>query len=387
MSHSPSPAIETRGALKRRIATLQQENATLLSKMTKTPTHSYVREGRAIRRLVCLSDPVTNLIAEYDRRIMLVESEDEVNIPESNDDEERAFRSYKKLVRWCPSVKGLVQPSTQGAVLAAACQELQKGADGARGDDANNLKSSVATWLNEQDPSPVPLFIPTQKRGRGFDHDITGQLLCPVDYDWLDPLVRDAIRDYHPRYTITAYMWPMFLYRQSLYNAKRPSKGLFKGELLVRAFRCIFTSPSSARDDVEHDADDADGTDNNANADNDSHPVKVRKSSQRDVHTRTNVATILKMRSVEPRAIAYVTVQLRFALSSRKCWGLQDDNFNYDAFYHNIVNWFEKPRSQAKAQEVDELLLWWTRAIFGRQHASTLNPAATENLSVELSMN
>ncbi|KAG6374818.1 hypothetical protein JVT61DRAFT_4202 [Boletus reticuloceps] len=124
MSHSPSPAIETRGALKRRIATLQQENATLLSKMTKTPTHSYVREGQAIHRLVCLSDPVTNLIVEYDRRIMLVESEDEVNIPESNDDEERAFRSYKKLVRWCPSVKGLVQPSTQGAVLAAACQEV-----------------------------------------------------------------------------------------------------------------------------------------------------------------------------------------------------------------------------------------------------------------------
>ena len=64
---------------------------------------------------------------------------------------------------------------------------MQRGADGARGDDANTLKTSVASWLNEQDPHPVPLFIVGEKRGRGFDHNVTGKLLCPVDYNWFDP--------------------------------------------------------------------------------------------------------------------------------------------------------------------------------------------------------
>ena len=24
--------------------------------------------------------------------------------------------------------------------------------------------------------------------GRGFDHDLTGHFLCPIDYNWNDPL-------------------------------------------------------------------------------------------------------------------------------------------------------------------------------------------------------
>jgi len=66
--------------------------------------------------------------------------------------------------------------------------QLKKGADGARGDDANTLKTAVATWLNEQQPHPVPLLAINEKQERGFNHDLTGKLLCPVDYDWLDTL-------------------------------------------------------------------------------------------------------------------------------------------------------------------------------------------------------
>ena len=33
--------------------------------------HSFLREGRAIRRLVSLASPVTDLVAEYDRRLEL----------------------------------------------------------------------------------------------------------------------------------------------------------------------------------------------------------------------------------------------------------------------------------------------------------------------------
>ncbi|KAN0073663.1 hypothetical protein V8E55_012140 [Tylopilus felleus] len=376
MFEIPSSGLENHASLKRRIALLEEENAELVSKMIKTPVHSYIREGRAIRRLVSLTEPVTDLIAEYDRRAMLAEDEDGIEAVPSSDTEKRTFRSYKKLVQWCPSVKTLMKVPNQAYQLTATCQELKKGADGARGDDANTLKTLVATWLNEQDPHPVPLFIIGEKRGRGFNHDVMGKLLCPVDYDWFDPSIRDAIRDYHPHYAVTANMWPTFLYRKGLYNAERPLDGLFKGELLVKTFRCIFTSPSSTREDSEFDTE---------NIDDQPRTRKTQKTA-RDIRThRCNVAGLLRMRSVEPRTIAYAAAQLRFALSSATTWNLQDDNFDYEVFYNNIVDWFEQP-SQVRAREIEMILLWWNRSVFGRHHTSTLQPQETEKLSVSISM-
>jgi len=37
------------------------------------------------------------------------------------------------------------------------------------------------------EPKPEPPLEQDVKDGRGFDHDITGHLLFPVDYDWNDP--------------------------------------------------------------------------------------------------------------------------------------------------------------------------------------------------------
>ena len=64
--------------------------------------------------------------------------------------------------------------------------QLKKGADRARADDANTLKHSAVTWLNQQQPPPHPLLLIDDKQGRGFNHDLTGSLLCPVDFNWLD---------------------------------------------------------------------------------------------------------------------------------------------------------------------------------------------------------
>ncbi|KIM61043.1 hypothetical protein SCLCIDRAFT_123089, partial [Scleroderma citrinum Foug A] len=224
---------------------------------------------------------------------------------------------------------------------------LKKGMDGAHGDNANTLKSAVATWLNEQQPHPVPLLPLGEKQERGFNHDLTGQLLCLVDYDWLDPSIRDAIQEFHPRYVVTAHTWPAFLYPKVQYDPQHLSRGLFKGELLVRAFQCIFTSPSSACEELD--------------AENNSGQPHARKACKTVCGTRVrcDVAGLLKMRLVQPCAIAYIAVQVRFALSSSSSWELRDNNFDYKIFYNNIVDWFECPRSQAKGQEIEELLLWW----------------------------
>lgn len=64
--------------------------------------------------------------------------------------------------------------------------QLRKGASGARGDDAANLKPAVVNWLTELlGNSEVPLSA-HNKSERGFEHNLTGQLLCPMEYDWKD---------------------------------------------------------------------------------------------------------------------------------------------------------------------------------------------------------
>jgi len=46
--------------------------------------------------------------------------------------------------------------------------------------------------------------------------------------------IRSAIREYHPKYPVTANAYPTFLYARGQYDTENPSKGLFKGELLVK---------------------------------------------------------------------------------------------------------------------------------------------------------
>lgn len=65
--------------------------------------------------------------------------------------------------------------------------KLRKGSGGARGDDAANLKPIIVNWISQMDGIPLaaPLS-PSCKLDRGFEHDETGRLLCPIEYDWED---------------------------------------------------------------------------------------------------------------------------------------------------------------------------------------------------------
>jgi hypothetical protein len=68
---------------------------------------------------------------------------------------------------------------------------LQVGANDARSDDTSRLKIAVAEWLNSRSSSPFTSHARLSAKGkdeRGINNDITGRLLCPIDYDWDDPL-------------------------------------------------------------------------------------------------------------------------------------------------------------------------------------------------------
>jgi hypothetical protein len=117
------------------------------------------------------------------------------------------------------------------------------------------------------------------------------------------------IRDGHPDYVVTAHSWPTFLYAGNKCNADDIEEGLFRNGMLVKvslatssdfiwckhsqAFKYLFTSPTSANDDA-----------------NDPPQPPAKRAKRNLGATRSHVASLIGMRSMTPRAIAYVAVQV-----------------------------------------------------------------------------
>lgn len=65
-------------------------------------------------------------------------------------------------------------------------EQLRKGADMARGDDSNKLKTACVEWINAHFGASEPRLRTHSKHERGFETDNTGRLLCPGEYNWDD---------------------------------------------------------------------------------------------------------------------------------------------------------------------------------------------------------
>lgn len=66
-------------------------------------------------------------------------------------------------------------------------QQIQKGAASARSDDTRSLKGSILDWISSPHEPLCPPLARNVKMDRGFHHERTGMLLCPVELDWCDP--------------------------------------------------------------------------------------------------------------------------------------------------------------------------------------------------------
>ncbi|KAG1897730.1 uncharacterized protein F5891DRAFT_1191658 [Suillus fuscotomentosus] len=305
---------ENYNALKRRIAFLEEQNADLQgeSNRSKSRNDPYLTSGRAIWRL------------------------------------DQIHETFQCLIRWVPCVRKLVYSESDGYQLNAAYQKLNRAADSARGDDAASLKLVVTSWLNESLPTPNPPIHSRDKSGCGFYNDTTGELICPVDFKWTDMRTKEGIQNYEPTFQVTAHSWPTFLYKDGKYDHEDPTTGLFKGALLVRAFKHIFTSPSSAGE-IQPDQDEFSRE-----------PRYKRSRTSGEWRTRSDVAALLGMRSVQPRAIAYSAVQ----------------------FYVYILNYFEHPPTSAAKTSVEALLVWWNRIVFGPRNVASYSPQIAAKYSV-----
>ncbi|KAG2120274.1 hypothetical protein DEU56DRAFT_735345 [Suillus clintonianus] len=333
----------TAARAKRRIAALEQELENIrASKRSKPHSNSNVHKGRGIRRLVSLFDSLEDLVAENDRREDLLQSLD------SQDELDRTFSSFNELLRCLPWLKKKLFSDVEE--LDSILKELRKGADSARGDDTANLKHAVVVWLNELFHPLDPPLRTTIKDDRGFVHNTTGMLLCPVEYVWSLSSTKDKIRDRDSDFLVTAYSWPAFIYKDYSFDSANIEKGLFRSTLLLKAFKHLFTSPSSAKE--------IDGDGNGADVISAS---QRRRSSENDAVNRSH---------------------LRFALSNINSWRSVDGDFDYYDFYNNIVDFFEVvPGADAQAR-INELLKWWNRKVFGKIRTVPLTSAQLGKFSV-----
>ena len=72
-------------------------------------------------------------------------------------------------------------------ITACIVSQIQKGAASARANDTKGLKGPILDWITPCGGSLNPPLARNDKSDWGFNHETTGALLCPTEYDWNDP--------------------------------------------------------------------------------------------------------------------------------------------------------------------------------------------------------
>ncbi|KAJ3521526.1 hypothetical protein NMY22_g12276 [Coprinellus aureogranulatus] len=222
---------------------------------------------------------------------------------------------YKALLSLSPGLEERLNTGSDNDIHYVA-EMITKGISSARSDDTKSLKSAIVEWITPANQYLTPPIQRNVKTDRGYHHPRTGELVR---------------RDLQSGQLVPAGdLWPRFLYKDNTYNPKDPWQGLLRSSLLLKAFRHIFTSPSSVDGDI----------------------AKATRSSNARIHGMTSVTIA---------SLAYVATQVRFALSSTAIFSRTDSVTDSEFFYNLIVDLLE---DETEAVEVAELLQWWNQQVF-----------------------
>ncbi|KAH6867821.1 hypothetical protein BKA70DRAFT_1379857 [Coprinopsis sp. MPI-PUGE-AT-0042] len=291
----------------------------------KRPTDPLVHHGRHFGRTIQAFCRVQTLIKNGLSRsveLMLGNVAEEELTPQ----EHREYRIYQELLKLSPGLEKRLCNGSEEDIFYVA-ELIQKGSAGARADDTKGLKGVILDWITPRGQNLQPPLMRNVKTDRGFYHPRTGELLCPTDYDWNDPEIRESLRN--GTLVVAGDQWPNFLYKDYTHNPEDIWDGLFRSSLLVSAFRHIFTSPSSV--DREPRA------------------------------TRSGNARIHGMKNVTVPSLAYVATQVRFALSSSPTFSRTDLVTDSERFYGSVIQAFSDKQEE---DNVRSLLAWWDMQIF-----------------------
>ncbi|KAL0564602.1 hypothetical protein V5O48_017440 [Marasmius crinis-equi] len=371
-----SPVMRHEIARYKRIIEELRETVQSLKAEKRARTVTAKTMGRPVRKLVAMFGTVPSLVHEHDRReegdlpeeiedlteeeLQLL-SEDEIN--ERNEkivdkrERDRNETAYQLLVKAVPGLqKKLEDPNQAPEEIVKYLRELETGGNNARNDDVNTSKEEIVAWLEARPVPPSPRLNKRTRLFRAFSNDTTGALICPADMDWNDPAVKVQLRENQVSLSLSPYAFylPVF-YRNEQVDINDVENGYLMGDLIVKMFRMVFTSPGSVDEFPVGETDPATVSPSKKRT------RRVKNSRQ---STKKNVAQIVGLKAPTPRSIAYCAVLLRFALSDAQAWGA-DRSFNYEGLYYSIVDYFEEADpSTEEGQRVKELLVWWKRQIF-----------------------
>ncbi|RDB18284.1 hypothetical protein Hypma_000648 [Hypsizygus marmoreus] len=281
-------------------------------------THRGRHFGRTVHAFCNIRSIITN---------GLIFLADEPEVENLSAQERREYRVFRELLKMCVGLEArLTGAREEEATLIADL--LQKGSNASRADDTKSMKGAIIDWITPPGDSLHPPINRKLKFERGFKHDATGSLLCPTGLDWTDVEIKSKLRS--REMIVRGDQWPKFLYRDIHYDPENPWNGLLKSQLLVSAYKHVFTSPSSV------DADEN----------------KATKSGNARIHG---------MKSVTPASIAYIATQVRFALSCASQFSRTDTVTDSETFYLTLLDVLEDIDER---DNVGELIKWWNRRIF-----------------------
>ncbi|KAH6869378.1 hypothetical protein BKA70DRAFT_1379688 [Coprinopsis sp. MPI-PUGE-AT-0042] len=302
-------------------------------------TDPLVHHGRHFGRTVQAFCRVQTLIKNGMLRTFQMEVTQELSEDELSPQEKREHEIYQTLLKLSPGLEDRLCNGSDEDVFHVA-ELIQKGSSTARADDTKGLKGVIIDWITTPGEALRPPLSRNIKTDRGFYHDVTGRLLCPIGLDWQDARhvsdcvvpIREGLRT--GTLTVSGDQWPLFLFEGYVYERNNIWKGLFRSVLLVSAFKHIFTSPSSV----------------------DRQPRATRSGNAR-IHGMTKVTIA---------SLAYVATQVRFALSSSPVFSRTDLVTDSERFYGSVIDTFNQPAEQC---HVVPLLAWWNKQIFPVNHA------------------
>ncbi|KAF8583686.1 hypothetical protein K439DRAFT_1240134, partial [Ramaria rubella] len=209
---------------------------------------------------------------------------------------------------------------------------MRSGQDGARSDDTSALKKQIPDMLWQYDRAAAADLDSKDKATRGFNHPLTGRLLCPAKLDSGDETYAIQCSLKSGKYDLQPTDWPTFFYKGHKYDPDDEMKGLLQGELLIQAFKCIFLGPSAwLRNDGKS---------------------KIMHSPK---------AALCEMEAVTSRSLAYVATLTYFGLSSNKKNQKVGGSFELSTLYWQVVHLLE---DKDLKDEANTLLLWWNQQIF-----------------------
>ncbi|KAI1790641.1 hypothetical protein LXA43DRAFT_890607 [Ganoderma leucocontextum] len=210
----------------------------------------------------------------------------------------------------------------------------------ARGNDLGKLRDEIFGLIQlmpEYAANRVPFI---EKRERGFNHELTACLLCPMrfmaQFDANPAEFCSRVKDGEVEMVSDDFL--SALYDTSMYvGAGDYLSGFCRGPLLVKVFQWLFCRKKVAKGLLKYGE---------------------RTSGKKPFLTK------YKITEVTPCMIAYAAVLLCFVLNDQEHWSRKDGAFDLPELHYNVKMSFGM-RDWAK-----ETLAWWNEQIFGAASGS-----------------